>query len=59
MSSIRRFARRLRDESLEDLDSLPAPEVIAREIVEDLKAVLAEFETVAVALEGADPQTPN
>jgi hypothetical protein len=25
----------LRDDSLEDLDNLPAPEVIAREIVED------------------------
>ncbi len=46
----------LRDESLEDLDSLPAPEVIAREIVEDLTAALAEFEAVAAALElGADP----
>lgn len=41
----------LRDESLEDLDSLPAPEVIAREIVEDLTAALAEFEAVAAALE--------
>lgn len=41
----------LRDESLEDLDNLPAPEVIAREIVEDLAAALAEFEAVAVALE--------
>ncbi len=43
----------LRDESLEDLDNLPAPEVIAREIVEDLTAALAEFEAVAVALEAA------
>ena len=41
----------LRDESLEDLDNLPAPEVIAREIVEDLTAALAEFEAVAAALE--------
>lgn len=41
----------LRDESLEDLDHLPAPEVIAREIVEDLTAALAEFEAVASALE--------
>jgi hypothetical protein len=39
----------LRDESLEDLDNLPAPEVIAREIVEDLTAALAEFEAVAAA----------
>jgi len=43
----------LRDESLEDLDNLPAPEVIAREIVEDLTAALVEFEAVAAALEAA------
>lgn len=30
---------------------LPAPEIIAREIVEDLTAALAEFEAVAAALE--------
>jgi type I restriction enzyme M protein len=41
----------LKDDSLEDLDNLPAPEVIAREIVEDLTAALAEFEAVASALE--------
>ena len=41
----------LRDESLEDLDNLPAREVIAREIVENLTAALAEFEAVAAALE--------
>lgn len=43
----------LRDESLEDTDNLPAPEIIAREIVEDLTAALAEFEAVAAALEQA------
>ena len=43
----------LRDESLEDLDNLPAPEIIAREIVEDLTAALVEFEAVAAALEKA------
>ncbi|MEU1916893.1 class I SAM-dependent DNA methyltransferase [Streptomyces massasporeus] len=41
----------LRDESLEDLDNLPAPDVIAREIVEDLTAALEEFAAVADALE--------
>ncbi|MGD9525169.1 MAG: class I SAM-dependent DNA methyltransferase [Pseudonocardia sp.] len=41
----------LRDESLEDTDNLPAPAIIAREIVEDLTAALAEFEAVAAALE--------
>lgn len=41
----------LRDESLEDFDKLPAPEILAREIVEDLTAALAEFEAVAAAVE--------
>jgi len=41
----------LKDDSLEDLDNLPAPEVIAREIVEDLQAALLEFAVVADALE--------
>jgi len=43
----------LKDDSLEDLDNLPAPEIIAREIVEDLTAALVEFEAVAAALEAA------
>lgn len=48
----------LRDDSLEDVDNLPAPEIIAREIVEDLTAALAEFEAVAAALEaGASKPT--
>jgi len=33
----------LRDASLEDADSLPPPEVIAREIVDDPQAALLEF----------------
>ncbi len=41
----------LKDDSLEDLDNLPAPEIIAREIVEDLQAALVEFAAVADALE--------
>lgn len=40
----------LRDESLEDTDNLPAPEVIAAEIVEDLETALAEFAAVAASL---------
>jgi type I restriction enzyme M protein len=44
----------LRDDSLEDTENLPPPDVIAREIVEDLEAALAEFSTVAESL-GADP----
>src|SRR5579859_493299 len=40
----------LRDESLEDTKNLPAPEVIAAEIVEDLQAALAEFAEIAATL---------
>ena len=40
----------LRDESLEDLENLPPPDVIAHEIVEDLEAALAEFSAVAESL---------
>ncbi len=40
----------LRDDSLEDTDNLPAPEVIAAEIVEDLEAALVEFRAVAESL---------
>ena len=39
----------LRDESLEDMDNLPAPGVIAAEIVEDLEAALVEFSELADA----------
>jgi type I restriction enzyme M protein len=48
----------LKDDSLEDLDNLPAPEIIAREIVEDLAAALAEFEAVAQSLEARPAQEP-
>lgn len=44
----------LRDESLENTDNLPAPAVIAAEIVEDLEAALAEFSALADALGGVD-----
>ena len=37
----------LKDESLEDSANLPAPEVIAAEIVEDLEAALSQFATIA------------
>jgi type I restriction enzyme M protein len=40
----------LRDESLEDMDNLPPPDVIAQEIVEDLEAALAQFAAVADSL---------
>ncbi|MCX5822584.1 MAG: class I SAM-dependent DNA methyltransferase [Deltaproteobacteria bacterium] len=37
----------LKDESVEDSANLPAPEVIAREIVDDLEAALEQFATIA------------
>ena len=37
----------LKDESLEDSANLPAPDIIAREIVEDLEAALSQFVTIA------------
>ena len=40
-----------RDDSLENTDNLPPPEVIAQEIVEDLEAALAEFAAIARSLE--------
>ncbi|HXW68140.1 MAG TPA: hypothetical protein VEJ88_00920, partial [Dissulfurispiraceae bacterium] len=37
----------LKDESLEDSDNLPAPGVIAREIVDDLEAAVEQFRLIA------------
>jgi type I restriction enzyme M protein len=37
----------LKDESLEESANLPAPEVIAREIVDDLQAALEQFAAIA------------
>jgi type I restriction enzyme M protein len=37
----------LKDESLADSDNLPPPDVIAREIVQDLEAALEQFRLVA------------
>ena len=41
----------LKDPSLEDADSFLSPAIIAREIVEDLTATLAEFTSIAETLE--------
>ena len=42
----------LRDESLEDSENLPPPDVIAEEIMEDLRAALEQLEEIAVDLGG-------
>jgi type I restriction enzyme M protein len=43
----------LKDESLDDGDKLPASEVIAQQIVEDLEAALEQFRLIAGDLNGA------
>jgi len=40
----------LKDDSLEDTENLPAPEVLAQEIVEQLEAALTEFRSVEEVL---------
>ncbi len=42
----------LRDESLEDSANLPEPDVLAQEILEDLRAALEQFEAVGEDLAG-------
>lgn len=44
----------LRDESVEDSAGLPAPEILAAEITEDLRAALEQFEEI-----GADLKSPR
>ncbi len=46
----------LKDESLADSDNLPAPEVIAQEIVEDLEAALEQIRLIATDLNGREEQ---
>ena len=42
----------LRDESLEDTANLPDPDVLAREIVEELEAALEQFNGILEELDG-------
>jgi type I restriction enzyme M protein len=42
----------LKDESLEDSESLPEPDELAAEIAEDLEAALEHFRTIAIGLKG-------
>jgi len=41
----------LKDDSLQDAADLPAPEVLAREIIGELEAALEEFNSIAISLE--------
>ncbi|MFF2020522.1 N-6 DNA methylase [Streptomyces sp. NPDC058171] len=40
----------IEDESLADADSLPAPEILVQEIIDDLQAALAEFQAIGEGL---------
>lgn len=40
----------LKDDSLEDVDSLPPPDVLAAEIADNLEAALEQFRTVSLEL---------
>lgn len=42
----------LKDDSLEDVDDLPEPDVLSAEIVENLEAALEQFRSVSQELEG-------
>jgi type I restriction enzyme M protein len=42
----------LKDETLEDSESLPDPDVLAEEIAEDLETALSLFSTIATKLKG-------
>src|SRR5690606_40154169 len=46
----------LKDDSLDDIDSLPPPDEIAIEIVENLQAALEAFQSVADELATVDSQ---
>ena len=47
----------IKDESLEDSENLPAPEVLANEIVENLGVALEQFESIVEELES--PSNPE
>ena len=42
----------LKDESLEDMDNLPDPDILANEIVENLEAGLESFKEIIESLNG-------
>ncbi len=45
----------LRDQSVEDSASLPTPDVLAEEIVEDLRSALEQFEEIGADLKFPQP----
>ena len=49
----------LRDESMEDTANLPSPNLIADEIVEDLRAALEQLEEIATDLSAETAAAEN
>ena len=49
----------LKDESLEDTENLPAPEVLAAEIAENLQSALEQFNSIRDELEENQPRQPS
>jgi type I restriction enzyme M protein len=49
----------LRDESLEDADNLPSPDILAAEILEDLHTALTEFAEIAASLNSQSSHLPQ
>jgi len=47
----------LRDDTLEDSNNLPAPDILAAEIVADLEAALEQFREIATDLGGGEAKT--
>jgi type I restriction enzyme M protein len=47
----------LRDETLEDSNNLPAPDILAAEIVADLEAALEQFREIVGDLGGGEAKT--
>jgi type I restriction enzyme M protein len=48
----------LRDESLENTENLPSPDLLAAEIAEDLEAALAEFAEISESLHSPGTTEP-
>ena len=48
----------LRDDSLEDIDNLPPPVVLAAEIAEDLQSALAEIQALTESLTAISSSEP-
>ncbi|MEE4354871.1 MAG: hypothetical protein V2I97_00275 [Desulfococcaceae bacterium] len=44
----------MKDDSLEDTENLPEPEIIAFDIVENLRSALKQYEGVYEGVNGAD-----